>query len=66
MVLTGTKDDPSVRMLRSGIGKQVKSDHENAPEWGFGTGHRDAADKVRTAQLSPYWIGNLASAHAHI
>lgn len=46
MVLTGTKDDPSVRMLRSGIGKQVKSDHESAPEWGFGTGHRDAADKL--------------------
>lgn len=41
-----TQDDPSVRMLRSGFGGQVKSTNCTEPQFGFGTGHRDASDKV--------------------
>eukprot|EP00955_Chlamydomonas_euryale_P070442 360762-Chlamydomonas_euryale.AAC.9 len=34
-------------MLRSGFGKQVKTPTPSNPQWGFGTAHRDAGNKVR-------------------
>lgn len=45
MVLNGV-DDPALRMLRSGFGKQVKTPTPSNPQWGFGTEHRDAGLKV--------------------
>lgn len=41
-----SKEDPSTRMLRSGFGKQVKSEANTMPSWGFGTSHRDAFMKL--------------------
>ncbi len=41
------KKDPSVRMLRSGFGSQVKSTSASEPSFGFGTGVRETALKVR-------------------
>uniref|UniRef100_A0A7S0RKV2 Flagellar associated protein n=1 Tax=Chlamydomonas leiostraca TaxID=1034604 RepID=A0A7S0RKV2_9CHLO len=41
-----TGDDPSTRMLRSGFGKQVKSEANTMPSWGFGSSHRDAFMKL--------------------
>ncbi len=39
-------DDPTLRMLRSGFGKQVKSAEPTQPAYGFGTSHRDAVAKA--------------------
>lgn len=38
-------------MLRSGFGKQVKSEANTMPSWGFGTSHRDAFMKVGARAL---------------
>lgn len=46
-------DDPTLRNLRSGFGRQVVSPASTVPAWGFGTSHRDAANKVR-AQRRAY------------
>lgn len=45
MTLLGP-DDPTVKMLRSGFGKQVKSPNTTEPAWGFGSSDRDASQKV--------------------
>lgn len=45
-------DDPTLRNLRSGFGKQVVSPASTLPAWGFGTSSRDAAGKVRTTASS--------------
>ncbi|GLI63074.1 hypothetical protein VaNZ11_005976 [Volvox africanus] len=41
-----SREDTTIRMLRSGFGKQVKSQNETLPEWGFGTQHRDTTNKL--------------------
>lgn len=43
-------DDPTLRMLRSGFGKQVTSPADSNPAWGFGTAHRDAYQKLYLSQ----------------
>ena len=52
MVFKDAGNDPSLRMLRSSLGRQVTSPHETFPQWGFGTGDRNAASKVRDASAS--------------
>ncbi|KAL6748123.1 flagellar associated protein [Haematococcus lacustris] len=44
------KEDPTIKMLRSGFGKQVKSPNQSNPEYGFGTQHRDAYQKLYLSQ----------------
>lgn len=39
-------DDPTIRMLRSGFGKQVISEDRTDPAYGFGTSNRDAGNKL--------------------
>lgn len=39
-------EDPTLRMLRSSLGKQVQSERETSAIWGFGTSGRDAASKI--------------------
>eukprot|EP00798_Chlamydomonas_sp_ICE-L_P016024 gene16024-22162_t len=39
-------EDPTIKMLRSGFGKQVESDNSTDPAYGFGTSHRDAYQKL--------------------
>ena len=38
--------DPSLRMLRSGFGKQVPSTASTVPAFGFGTSGKDSYQKV--------------------
>jgi hypothetical protein len=45
--MTVTTDDPTIKMLRSGFGKQIKTPHSSNPAYGFGSSHRDAFMKVR-------------------
>jgi hypothetical protein len=52
MVFKDAGNDPSLRMLRSSLGRQVTSPHETLPQWGFGTGDRNAASKVGDASAS--------------
>lgn len=74
MVLTGGREDPSTRNMRSGFGKQVVSQAESNPEWGFGTGHRDAVNKLVgvsglhaccLAQPAVHWPSTAFLAHTH-
>jgi len=48
-------DDPTLRMLRSGFGKQVKSAEPTQPAYGFGTSHRDAVAKASVCSWR--WMG---------
>ncbi|KAF5827930.1 flagellar associated protein [Dunaliella salina] len=50
--MTGTMldADRSIRMLRSGFGRQVKSEQQSLPAYGFGTSHRDSTGRL---YLSP-------------
>lgn len=50
-MVMNTVDDPSTRLLRSGFGKQVKSEAATHPSWGFGSSHRDAFMKVRLGRV---------------
>lgn len=50
MVIAGGVEDPTLRALRSGFGKQVKSLQSTSAAYGFGTAGRDAGGKL---YLSP-------------
>lgn len=46
----GKQEDATTRMLRSGFGKQVKSENNTHPAYGFGSQHRDAYMKLYLSQ----------------
>ena len=51
MVVAGpAAEDPTLKQLRSGFGKQPKSEHETAAQGGFGSSHRDAFMKASESQ----------------
>lgn len=52
-----SQDDPTLRMLRSGFGKQVASPASTSAAWGFGTANRDAGEKL---YLSPEQTKTIA------
>lgn len=43
--MTLKRDDPTVRMLRSGFGRQTRSENTTHPQWCFGTSSREHASK---------------------
>lgn len=71
-MVVSAADDPTLKNLRSGFGKQVKNLNVTEPAYGFGSSSRDAASKVRdcrqSSRLSPGRQndnGDLARAEAH-